>query len=94
MTALVIPMPRIAPINVCELDAGKLRYQVPRFQTIAAVKRARTIAMPVPDPIETRSSTGRRCTMLKATAVPPRWTPMKLQMPDNTTAVRGRSDLV
>ena len=31
--------------------------------------------------------------MLKATAVPPRWTPMKLQMPDNTTAVRGRSDL-
>ncbi len=32
--------------------------------------------------------------MLKATAVPPRCTPMKLQIPDQTTALRGSSDLV
>jgi hypothetical protein len=54
------PIPRIAPINVCELEAGSARYHVPRFQRMAALKRARTIAMPVPEPIDTRSSTGRR----------------------------------
>ncbi len=32
--------------------------------------------------------------MLKATAVPPRSTPRKLQKPDQTTAFRGPSDLV
>jgi hypothetical protein len=32
--------------------------------------------------------------MLKATAVPPRCTPRKLQIPDSNTAVRGRNVFV
>ena len=40
------PRPRSTPIRVCELDAGSPRYQVPRFQTIAASKSASTIASP------------------------------------------------
>ena len=53
-------MPRMAPIKVWELEAGSPRYQVPRFQIIAAIKSAITIAMPPPYPTETSKSTGKR----------------------------------
>jgi hypothetical protein len=36
----------IDPISVWELEAGRPKYQVPRFQMIAAIKRAKTIAKP------------------------------------------------
>ena len=36
----------IEPISVCELDAGRPSYQVPRFQMIAAISSANTIAKP------------------------------------------------
>ena len=31
-----MPTPMMDPINVCELEAGNPKYQVPRFQMIAA----------------------------------------------------------
>ena len=37
--ALVMPTPMIDPIRVCELEAGKPKYQVPTFQMIAAIKQ-------------------------------------------------------
>ena len=39
-SALASPTPTIAPINVCELEAGNPRYHVPRFQQIAETSRA------------------------------------------------------
>ena len=36
----------IEPISVCELDAGSPKAQVPRFQMIAAIRSAKTIAKP------------------------------------------------
>ena len=42
----ISPTPMIEPISVCELDAGSPSYQVPRFQMIAAISSANTIAKP------------------------------------------------
>ena len=91
---LARPTPMMAPIRVCELEAGMARYQVPKFQMIADSSRAITMAMPAPVSILTSKSTGRRCTMLKATAMPPSKTPRKFINPDQTTATCGLSDLV
>jgi hypothetical protein len=44
--ALATPTPMIEPIKVCELDAGRPRYQVPKFQMMAAISSAKTIAKP------------------------------------------------
>ena len=41
ITALAIPTPMIEPISVCELEAGRPKYQVPRFQIIAAITSAK-----------------------------------------------------
>ena len=41
-----IPTPMMEPISVCELDEGRPKYHVPRFQMMAAVSRAKTIAKP------------------------------------------------
>jgi hypothetical protein len=43
-SALATPTPTIEPIMVCELDAGIPNHQVPRFQMIAAMSNAKTIA--------------------------------------------------
>ena len=43
----------MAPIKACELDDGSPRYQVPRFQRIAEISRAKTIAKPVDEPMFT-----------------------------------------
>ena len=50
MNWLAIPTPMTEPISVCELDDGSPKYQVPRFQMMAAVSSANTIANPAPLP--------------------------------------------
>ena len=44
INALATPTPTIEPISVCELEAGMPSHQVPRFQMIAAMSSANTIA--------------------------------------------------
>src|SRR5271155_2852634 len=88
---LAKPTPMIEPISVCELDAGNPRYQVPRFQMIAEMSRAKTMAHPAPDPTLITNSTGRSATMLNATAPADTMTPARFQRPDQTTATLGLS---
>ena len=38
-------MPIIEPINVCELDAGIPKYQVPKFHNMAESNKESAIAM-------------------------------------------------
>ena len=79
----------IEPIRVCELDAGRPRYQVPRFQMIAAINSANTIAKPAALPTCKISSTGSSEMMPKATAPLEVSTPRKLNEPDHMTANGG-----
>ena len=84
-------------MSVCELEAGSPRYQVPRFHRTAARSSEKTMASPAPGPSETRRSTGRRCTIEKATTRPVAAacrTPTAFQIPDQTTAGPGRSERV
>ncbi|MNC31048.1 hypothetical protein D3C75_793560 [compost metagenome] len=46
INAFVKPIPMMAPISVWELDAGRPKYQVPRFQMIAASNIENTMARP------------------------------------------------
>ncbi len=48
MSSLEMPMPRMEPIMVCELEAGRPRSQVARFQRIAATSRAKIMEKPMP----------------------------------------------
>src|SRR5665213_3452625 len=57
-SALVMPTPMIDPIRVCELEAGRPKYQVPTFQMMAAINSANTMAKPAPLPTCRISSTG------------------------------------
>src|SRR5579862_404299 len=82
------PTPMIAPIRVWELDAGKPRYHVPRFQIIAENSRAKTIANPAPEPTLSTNSTGRSANTPKATAPSDTRTPIKFQQPDQITATQ------
>src|SRR5450755_420926 len=91
---LAIPTPIIDPISVCELEAGSPSHQVPRFQIIAAVNSAKTIANPAPLPTCNINSTGRSETMPKATAPVDVTTPRKLKKPDHTTAKLGSIEWV
>ena len=84
--ALVIPTPMIEPTSVCELDAGSPSHQVPRFQRIAAIRSAKTMAKPASEPTCRISSTGSSDTMPKATSPVEVATPRKLKNPDQTTA--------
>ncbi len=60
INALARPTPRIEPINVWELDAGIPKYQVPRFQVMAAASSENTMASPCPVFTLISSSTGSR----------------------------------
>ena len=62
-TALASPTPRIAPMSVWELEAGRPRYQVPKFQRMAETSSEKTMARPRLVLTETSRSTGSRCTM-------------------------------
>jgi hypothetical protein len=66
--AFATPTPMIEPIRVCELDAGSPKAQVPRFQIIAAIRSAKTIAKPALLPTCSISSTGKSEMIPKATA--------------------------
>ena len=81
-----MPTPMTEPISVWELDAGRPKYQVPRFQIIAATSSAKTIANPALLPTCRISSTGNSEMMLKATKPDETITPRKFQKPDQTTA--------
>ncbi len=84
----------IEPINVCEDEAGSPSHHVPRFQTIAAINNANTIANPALEPTCRISSTGSNEMMPKATAPLETSTPRKLKMPDHTTATFGGNEWV
>ncbi len=57
------PTPKMAPISEWELEAGRPRYHVPRFQMMAERRSAKTMAKPAPEPMLITSSTGRRLTI-------------------------------
>src|SRR6202046_778246 len=86
---LARPTPMIAPISVCELDAGRPRYHVPRFQMMAESSSAKTMANPAPEPTFSTSSTGRSASTPKAIAPEETSTPIRFQHPDQTTATVG-----
>src|SRR5262252_7375658 len=88
------PTPMTDPISVCELDDGSPKYQVPRFQMIAAVSSANTIAKPAPLPTCRINSTGSSEMIPNATAPVDVTTPRKFQTPDQTTAACGVSECV
>src|ERR1700733_1640445 len=85
--ALVMPTPITDPMSVWELDAGRPNDQVPRFQMIAAINSANTMAKPALLPTCRINSTGRSEMMPKATAPDDHNTPKRLNMPDHTTAI-------
>ena len=89
-----MPTPMIEPISVWELEAGRPRYQVPTFQTMAAIRSANTIANPALLPTCRINSTGSSDTMPKATAPLESRTPRKLNRPDHTTAMFAGSERV
>ena len=93
-TAFMRPTPTIDPMSVCELEAGIPTYQVAKFQMSAEKSSAKTIANPAADPAWMTSSTGSNATMPKATAPLETTTPVKFQIPDQTTAYHGLSVLV
>ena len=84
----------IEPISVCDDEAGSPSHQVPRFQMMAAISSANTIAKPAPEPTCRMSSTGSSAMMPKATAPLDTITPRKLKTPDHTTAKLGGSEWV
>src|ERR1700722_3564123 len=88
------PTPMMDPINVCELDDGRPKYQVPKFHKMAAISKANTIAKPAPLPTCRISSTGNSDTMPNATAPLEISTPRKLNAPDQTTAKFGGREWV
>ena len=92
--ALATPTPTIEPISVCELEAGRPSDQVPRFQMIAEISSANTIAKPALEPTCMMSSTGSSETMPKATAPVEVSTPSRFHKPDQTTAICGLSEWV
>src|SRR5215831_2823273 len=94
ISELASATPIIEPINVCELEAGRPRYQVPTFQMIADIKSANTIANPAPEPTFRTSSTGRSANTANATPPPEVRTPIRFQHPDQITAMAGRSERV
>ena len=89
-----MPTPMIEPISVCEEDAGRPKYQVPRFQMMAAISSANTIAKPALLPTCRINSTGSSETMPKATAPEESSTPRKLKKPDHITANSAGSEWV
>ena len=79
----------IEPIIVCEELAGSPSHQVPTFQMIAAINRAKIIAKPALPPTCRISSTGSRLSTANATAPEDAITPKKLNAPDQITATCG-----
>ena len=91
---LAMPTPMMEPTMVCELEAGRPSHQVPRFQRIAAISSAKTMANPAPELTWRINSTGRSVMTAKATVPEEKSTPARLQIPDHTTAIFGSSEWV
>jgi hypothetical protein len=91
---LAMPTPMMEPTMVCELEAGRPNHQVLRFQRMAAISSAKTMAKPAPELTWRISSTGSSVMMAKATVPEESSTPARLQMPDQTTAMLGSSEWV
>ena len=89
-----MPTPMTDPISVWELEAGRPKYQVPRFHRIAATSSANTMANPALLPTCRINSTGSSETMANATSPDEAITPRKFQKPDQTTATCGSSEWV
>ena len=66
-------------------------YQVPAFQMMAAISRAKIIAYSAAEPVLSTMSTGSSATTPYATAPEEVSTPMRFQIPDHTTAIHGLS---
>ena len=84
----------IEPISVCELETGRPNHQVLRFQIIAAIKSAKIIAKPAPEPTCRINSTGSSETIVYATPPEDVSTPIRFHIPDHTTAICGSSAFV
>src|SRR5580658_8606749 len=93
-SALATPTPITDPIRVWELEAGKPKDHVPRFQMIAAINSANTMAKPALLPTCRINSTGSSEMMPKATAPDDHKTPARLNIPDHTTAILAGSERV
>src|ERR1700728_3567345 len=91
---LATPTPMIEPTMVWELDAGNPNHHVLRFQIMAAISSAKTMANPEPELTCKISSTGNSVITLKATAPLDTSTPARLHSPDHTTAILGSSECV
>ncbi len=89
-----MPTPMMEPIKVCELDAGRPNDQVPRFQMMAEINSANTMAKPAPLETCRINSTGSSEMMPKATAPEDTRTPARLNRPDHTTATLAGSERV
>src|ERR1700689_4282773 len=94
ISALATPTPTIEPISVWDEEAGSPSHQEPRFQMMAAINSANTIAKPALEPTCRISSTGSNEMMPKATAPLETSTPQKLNKPDHSTATCGGSEWV
>ena len=81
-----MPTPRSPPTSECELDTGIPSSHVATFHARAARSGLRISATSSLVSRLASRLTGRRWTKAKATAVPPRNTPRKFHIPDQTTA--------
>ena len=81
-------------MSVWDEDAGKPNHQVPKFQIMAAINNANTIANPDDEPTCRINSTGNKDMMPNATKPLENNTPKKLKNPDQTTAILGGIELV
>src|ERR1019366_5269887 len=91
---LATPTPMMEPTMVCELDAGSPNHQVLRFQRMAAISRAKTMAKPAPELTWRINSTGSRVMMVKATRPEEARTPARFHSPDQITARLGSREWV
>jgi len=89
MIELASPTPMMEPTKVWELEAGRPRYQVPRFQVMAEMRREKTRANLAEVPTLSTNSTGSKLITPKATAPEEVMTPIRFQIPDQTTAGVG-----
>ena len=89
-----MPTPMIEPIRVCELEAGRPRYQVPRFQMMAAISSANTMAKPalradLQDQFDRQQRDDAEGDRARGES-----TPRKLKKPDHITANSAGSEWV
>jgi hypothetical protein len=88
------PIPIIAPMRVCDEDAGIPLYHVNKFQLIAEIRSAETICIVWYVFPSVRISVGINPTIAIVTPTPPVIKPKKFINPLQITAVVGFRDFV